>query len=58
VTPGIAGGSWTGTAAADEVDDFQAVSIFEQRFRPAVAGDDVTVEFHRDAVGLHFQRLD
>jgi len=45
-------------AAADEVDNFQAVSIFEQCFGPAVARDDVVVEFDGYAVGLHGERFD
>jgi len=42
-------------ATADEVDDFQAVAILEQRLRPAVARDNGSVEFDGDPVGLHGQ---
>ena len=40
-------------AAADEVDYFEAVAVFEMGFGPAVAGDDVAVEFDGYAIGLH-----
>ena len=46
------------TTAADEVDDFQAVAVFEDGLRPAVAGRDFQVEFDGDAVGLHVEVLD
>jgi hypothetical protein len=40
------------------VDDFEAVSVFERRLGPAVAGDDVAVKFDGDAIGLHLQGFD
>ncbi len=46
------------TAAADEVDYFQAVAIFQDGLRPAVARGDFAVEFDGDAVGLHVERFD
>jgi hypothetical protein len=46
------------TAAADEVDDFEAVTVLEMSLRPAVAGDDVAVEFDGHAVGLHREGFD
>jgi hypothetical protein len=46
------------TAAPDEVDYFEVVAVFEMSLRPAVAGDDVAVQFDGYAVGLHFQGLD
>ncbi len=46
------------TAAADEVDDFEAVAVFEMSLRPAIAGDDVAIEFDGYAVGLHGQGFD
>lgn len=49
---------FSAATAAHEVDDFQVVSIFQRRFRPAVAGDDVAVEFYSYAVGLHGEGLD
>jgi hypothetical protein len=45
-------------AAAYEVDDFEAVAVFQQGFGPAVAGDDGAVEFDGDAVGLHGEGFD
>jgi len=45
-------------AAAYEVDDFEAVAVFELRFGPALSRDDVAVEFDRDAVGLHVEGFD
>ncbi|MCU1300078.1 MAG: hypothetical protein JWQ87_362 [Candidatus Sulfotelmatobacter sp.] len=53
----LATGAATG-AAADKVDDFEAVAVFQRGLGPAVAGDDVAVEFNRDAVGLHAERFD
>ncbi|HXM67932.1 MAG TPA: hypothetical protein VN911_14455 [Candidatus Acidoferrum sp.] len=47
-----------GAAATDEVDDFQAVAVFQGRLRPAVAGDDVAVELDGDAVRFHGQGFD
>jgi hypothetical protein len=41
------------SAAADEVDDFEAVAVFEDGLRPAVAGGNFAVEFDGYAVGLH-----
>src|ERR1039458_6109629 len=46
------------TAAADEVDDFEAVAIFQDGLRPAFAGGDFTVEFDGYAVGFHAQGFD
>ena len=40
-------------SAADEVDDFQAVSVVQWSLRPLVAGDDFAVQFYSYAVGLH-----
>jgi hypothetical protein len=51
-------GGGTELAAADEVDDFEAVAVFEMSLQPAVAGDDVAVEFNRYAVGLHGEGFD
>jgi hypothetical protein len=45
-------------AAADEVDDFQAVAVFEDSLRPAVARGDFAVEFDGDAVGFHGEGFD
>jgi hypothetical protein len=45
-------------AAADEVDDFQAVAVFQQRLRPTVTRHDGVVEFDGHAVGLHVERFD
>ena len=45
-------------AAADEVDDFEAVAVFEDGLRPTVAGGDFAVEFNGDAVGLHVEGCD
>jgi len=46
------------TAAAHEVDDFKAVAFVEERVGPAVARDDVTIQFDGDSIGLHAQGLD
>jgi hypothetical protein len=40
-------------SAADEVDDFQAVSVVQWSLRPLVAGDDFAVQFDCYPVGLH-----
>lgn len=45
-------------SAADEVDDFEAVAIFEDGFRPDITGGDFAVEFDGDAVGLHVEGFD
>lgn len=45
-------GSGVKLSSADEVHDFEFVGVVEDRIRPAVAGDDVVVEFHGHAVGL------
>jgi|SRR5580700_1051732 len=42
-------------AAADEVNDLEAISIFQQSLGPALAGNNFAVEFHGDAIGLHAQ---
>jgi len=39
--------------APDEVDDLQAIGVGELGLRPAIAGDDVAVQFYGDAVGFH-----
>jgi len=44
-------------SAADEVDDFEAVSVVQWSLRPLVAGDDLAVQFYRYAVGLHAEML-
>ncbi len=44
--------------AADEVDDFEAVAFVQLSFRPAIARDDVAVEFDSDAIGFHAELLD
>ena len=45
-------------SAADEMDDFQAVSVVQWSLRPLVAGDDLAVEFDGYAVGLHAESGD
>jgi hypothetical protein len=45
-------------SAADEVDDFEAVSVVQWSLRPLVAGDDFAVQFDGYAVGLHAERFD
>ncbi len=40
------------------MDDFEAITVFQLGFGPAVAGDDVAIEFYGDAVGLHAEILD
>jgi hypothetical protein len=42
-------------AAADEVNDLQFVSIVEYGYLPLSAGNDLTVQFHGNAVRLHTQ---
>jgi hypothetical protein len=46
------------TAAPDEVDYFEVVAVFEMSLRPAVAGDDVAVQFDGYAVRLHGEGFD
>lgn len=46
------------SSAAYEVHDFQFVSIFQVRLRPAVAGNDFAVEFDGDPVWLHAELSD
>lgn len=46
-----------GKAAADEVNDFQPVAVFELGFEPAIAGNDVAIQFHGHAVGLHAEEF-
>ena len=48
----------SGAAAADEMDDLEAVAFGEQRGGPAVAGDNVAVEFDGNAVRLHAELFD
>jgi hypothetical protein len=45
-------------SAADEVDDFQTVSVVQWSLRPLVAGDDFAVQFDGYAVGLHAETCD
>ena len=45
-------------AAAYEVDDYQAVAVFQWRLGPAVTGDYFAVEFYGYAIGLHVQGFD
>jgi hypothetical protein len=40
-------------SAAYEVDDLEFVAIIEVGLGPAVAGDDVAIQFDGNAVGLH-----
>jgi hypothetical protein len=46
------------SAPADEVDDFEVVSVFEDGLGPTVTGGDFAVEFDGDAVGLHIEGFD
>jgi hypothetical protein len=46
------------TPAADEVDDFELVAIFKNDLGPAIAGSDISIEFDRDAIGLHIKGFD
>lgn len=48
----------SGAAAADKVDDLEAVTLGEKRGGPAVAGDNVAVEFDGDPVRLHAELFD
>jgi hypothetical protein len=48
----------SGAAAADEMDDLEAVAFGEKRGGPAVAGDNVAVEFDGNAVRLHAELFD
>jgi hypothetical protein len=45
-------------SAADELDDFQAVAVFDYGLRPTITRHDFAVEFHSDAVGLHIKGFD
>jgi hypothetical protein len=51
-------GGTTLKAAAYEVDDFQAVTVFKRDLGPGLARSDFVVEFDGDPVGLHVQRFD
>jgi len=48
----------SGSASADEMDDLEAVAFAEKRGGPAVAGDNVAVEFDGNAVRLHPELFD
>jgi len=48
----------SGASAADEMDDLEAVILGEKRGGPAVAGDNVAVEFDGNAVRLHAELFD
>ena len=41
------------SAAADEVDDFQLISFVECGLGPAIARNNVAIQFYGHAVGLH-----
>ena len=40
-------------SAAHEVDDLEFVAIVQSSVRPAIARDDVAIQFDGDAVGFH-----
>jgi hypothetical protein len=40
-------------AATNKMHDFQPVAFFEVRITPAIARNDFSVQFDRNAVGLH-----
>src|SRR5579862_6108124 len=42
-------------AAADEMNDLQAIAFFESRAAPAIARNDGAVQFNRNAIGFHPQ---
>lgn len=44
-------------SAADEVHDFEMVSLAELDLGPAVTGHDVTVQLYGDAVGFHAEEI-
>ena len=46
-----------GSTAAYEVHDFQAVAIIQNRGRPAIAGDYITVQLYGYAIGLHAEEI-
>jgi hypothetical protein len=46
-----------GEAAADEVNNFQAVAFVELSFGPTIPRHDFAIEFNGDAVGLHAKRF-
>ena len=48
----------SGAAAADEMDDLEAVAFAEKGGGPALAGDNVAVEFDGNAVRLHAELFD
>jgi hypothetical protein len=50
--------SFGGSAAADEVDDLQAVFIVKFGGTPALAREDVEIQFDGDAVVLHAEVFD
>src|SRR5712692_2755678 len=50
--------SQAGSASADEMHDLQPVAFGKTGLIPLLPGDDVAVQFHRDAILLHAQLLD
>jgi hypothetical protein len=42
-----------GDASANEVDNFQPITVGESSFSPAISRDNVAIQFHGHAVGLH-----
>jgi hypothetical protein len=56
VTKGVPGGEASPTAAY-ELHDFQVVTIIQNGGGPAVAGDDIAVQLHRNPIGLHSEEI-
>lgn len=44
-------------AAADEVNDFQPIAVFELGFEPTIAGNNVAIQFHGHAIRLHAEEF-
>ena len=54
VTRGVPGRR-VGLTPAHELDDLQMIAIAEKGFRPLLTGDNATIQFNGDTVGLHAQ---
>ena len=57
VTREVPGGKNSGTAAADEMNDFQPVAFAELCLGPLLARHNVAIEFDGNAIVLHSQLL-
>lgn len=47
-----------GQTATDEVHNFETVAVMQHSLSPSIAGHNIMVQLHRDAVGCHAQAFD